>query len=420
MKLMSEFAYENEILLFPYQSFIIVDIAQNGSYTIVKFYPQTEKAVMLLSKISLHFPDLAETLQLKTVLNFVDDTSQTKAVFTLVDDTTSENYMISSTDLKHFSPSSKIKLKHTNFDPFSLPNSHIFVYRQLIDRNHKNFSLIKRVISFFPSWAIDLFEVRFITLVPNIYLLEASINKNSPFYCKIQTEVYRDGQPKYTEEDCFLYRLSLAELNYLHNNCTSKDAHATSFIISKKDFPQNRELFYQKFKKEDYSLIKVAHVDKHWDTNYKDNWMVFAHADPWSFYVEKKAVDGLLLHVSFKLFFGVMAWIFTLLALLGYNLFVEFALGYSLAIIFSFSVITCFALSYWLKNMNLNLLFNETTNWFLCEQCDRRCNGHCYNDATPRKRTIMQKLFPFLYEFSFDFDADPAWWRNLRFPDMSN
>ena len=80
--------------------------------------------------------------------------------------------------------------------------------------------------------------------------------------------------------------------------------------------------------------------------------MVFAHADPWSFYVEKKAVDGLLLHVSFKLFFGVMAWIFTLLALLGYNLFVEFALGYSLAIIFSFSVITCFALSYWLKNMN--------------------------------------------------------------------
>ncbi len=403
---MSDFPDESEVLLFPYQSFVVSDIVQYDWYTLVKLHSQTENAVQMLTKIIAFYPDLALSITSKQKL--------AKTIFTIFDDQiTSSNahfYMISSTDLKHFDSifdkTTKSKpLKKTQFyTDLKLPNAYIYVFRQikfneLIQDNYNpNGTPILKLITKTIRDNLELipyrdrFKICFTTLVPNIHLLIASMKTNEPIYCKVETNVHCANQNIYTEPDCFLYTLSSEEVSHLCQICVKQDVNATSFIICKKElFAQSKvELFEPLFPKENYPDIKVAHVEKYWDNIYTD-YNMYTMRNPnrkTTTFFQREPTDILPMHNTI---FGL-----PLTILWGFVRHIP-------SILWDYKYLTavqdvCVFLSMIVMLLNgVEFLYRVNTkkkytfiNWFLCKKCGRRCNEHCL------KNNFIKKLYLFV------------------------
>lgn len=380
---MSNFPYEREILLFPCQTFMIVGIFQHNDYTVIKLHSQYEKAVQMLKEISFHFSDT------KLLLTQFQQQSS-KAVLTLFEDSTNNSYMICNTSLKHYNSmflEKPVDKTLVNSDS-SLPNSHVFVVRQLINHDNPFFNwinqnLLKNALGFF--WNFDMFYSHFITFIPNISILKKSINTNdTPVYCKVQTEVHAAGGIIYNEPDCFVYRFSSDEIRHLYNLCIENDkcSNATSFIISKKmpllnaELYKNSKIFNQMFTKTNYPQIKVAHVDKEWNDHYKNNAMFVIHFNYLSFFLENNTFINFLIFLFCFIVFSNFSLFFVVWVPLDY---VKLIIPLHSIVIRCFLLFaTIIRLTYVFEELLAKIdIVTDLPSFFLCKKCNKRCNQTC-------------------------------------------
>src|SRR5699024_859009 len=123
-----------------------------------------EQAARLCTEMQSHFP--------LESYGYGSNDEPSKAVFTLLDDATRASFMIDSINLRSISPEMIAKPSLLP-SALLLPEAHILVFRQLVDRNDKGFHIVKPLFSAIPERIdIDLYEIRFTTLVPNVYLLK--------------------------------------------------------------------------------------------------------------------------------------------------------------------------------------------------------------------------------------------------------
>lgn len=221
---MSSFPAEEEILLFPFQSFVVSEKIKNGNFTEITLLSRTRKAMKIFEKLNKFFPFCLEILE--KCLYLVIERENLNMIKTFLNN--EEIYCFTGSDLCQFN----YKPLFVNYYK-SLPPCHIIVISEDTINVHSE-----------P-------DSKDIILLPNLQTLITCCKKNKKVFVKkiiVRFEPNDLKQFENFEVGCVeLWQNTLAKTQILIDYCQKKDPlkTATSFVIGK----DLSEIFWTNFLK---------------------------------------------------------------------------------------------------------------------------------------------------------------------------
>ncbi len=240
---MSFFPREEEVLLFPFQTFEFIKIDNSKPILEITLLSRTKKAIEIFKKLNQYFPFHMDTLE--KCYYIINET-----IF--FDERQNSVYCFNSADLRKFGYKPP-KIEHNT----KLPTCHILVISQI---NHNQLEQLSanKFINFF-------------VLIPNIQTLIDCLHNNKSVYMKsflAQTDLYETITGVFKTGHIEIEKVPDDEVKQLIKICKNTDENATSFVLGDViDLSFWYQYITKGFSKQTQTLMNVCITQKDWSTN---------------------------------------------------------------------------------------------------------------------------------------------------------